>query len=81
MTPEAAQVSHLPELADISREELLRRLTDRTLTIVDALAASSYEAEHIPGAISLPVAEVERQARQVLPNLSAEIAIYCARFT
>jgi rhodanese-related sulfurtransferase len=81
MTPEAAQNIVEPQLPPISREELLRRLKDPRLTIVDALPAASYEAGHIPGAINLPVAEVEHRARTLLPDPAAEIAIYCAKFT
>ncbi len=81
MTPEAAQNIVEPQLAQISHEELLRRLNDPSLTIVDALPASSYQAGHIPGAINLPAAEVEERARVLLPDPAAEIAIYCAKFT
>jgi rhodanese-related sulfurtransferase len=80
MTPEAAHISP-PPLADISREEILSRLTDPTLTIVDVLPCSSYESGHIPGAINLPVAEVEQRATELLPDPAAEIAVYCAKFT
>ncbi len=81
MTPDAARIPDPPPLADISREEILSRLNDPALTIVDALPASSYEAGHIPGAINLPVAEVEQRASALLPEPAAEIAIYCAKFT
>ncbi len=80
MTPQAAEkdAAHLPL---ISREELLRRLHDPKLTIVDALPASAYEAGHIPGAINLPAALVTDWARELLPDPAAEIAVYCAKFT
>lgn len=81
MTPEAATISQPSPLADISREEILDRLNDPTLTIVDVLPASAYETGHIPGAINLPVAEVEERAATLLPDPAAEIAVYCAKFT
>ena len=81
MTPQAATITAPPELGDISREELLRRLHDPSLTIVDALPAESYEQSHIAGAINLPLAEVEQRAQMLLPDPAAEIAIYCAKFT
>jgi rhodanese-related sulfurtransferase len=81
MTPEAAAIQEPPPLAEISREELSRRLKDPSLTIVDALARASFETHHIPGAVSLPLVEVEENARTVLPDPAAEIAIYCAKFT
>ncbi len=80
MTPEAAKISP-PPLADISREQILSRLNDPTLTIVDVLPSSSYESGHIPGAINIPVAEIEERATELLPDPAAEIAVYCAKFT
>jgi rhodanese-related sulfurtransferase len=81
MTPEAAKISTTPPLGDISREELLSRLNDPSLTIVDVLPSLSYEARHIPGAINLPVAEVEERAATLLPDPAAEVVVYCAKFT
>ncbi len=66
---------------EISREEIRRRLHDPTLVLVDVLAPASYASEHIPGAISLPVEEVSERARDLIPNLGAEIAVYCGEFT
>ena len=37
MTPEVAQISDEPQVGDISREEIVRRLNDPKLTIVDVL--------------------------------------------
>jgi rhodanese-related sulfurtransferase len=81
MTPEAAAIPVPPPLAEISRAELLRRLDDPSLTIVDVLPPASYETHHIPGAINLPVAEIDTQAGTVLPDRAADIAVYCAKFT
>jgi thioredoxin-dependent peroxiredoxin len=69
------------EVRDISRDELRRRLRDPSLLVVDALPRESYSAAHIPGAISLPLAEVESRASELLPDPAAEIAVYCAKFT
>jgi rhodanese-related sulfurtransferase len=66
------------EYATIARDEILARLQDRALAIVDVLPPESYKAGHIPGSINLPVAEIETKARQFLSNLEQEIAIYCA---
>jgi rhodanese-related sulfurtransferase len=81
MTPEAATALVAEPIPEISREEVLRRLHDPALTIVDALPRESYETGHIPGALSLPVAEVESGARTLLPDPAAEITVYCAKFT
>jgi rhodanese-related sulfurtransferase len=66
---------------EISAAELRQRLDDPSLHVVDVLPPESYATAHIPGAISLPVDEIAARARAVLPDLSAEIAVYCARDT
>ena len=65
-------------IPQISREELLRRLYDPTLTIVNALPRSAWEAARIPRSLSLPVAEIPARAAEVLPDKMADIAVYCA---
>jgi rhodanese-related sulfurtransferase len=66
---------------EISREEIAGRIGDRRLVIVDVLPAESFAGGHLPGAISLPLAEVTGRAREVLPDLDREIAVYCGGFT
>jgi rhodanese-related sulfurtransferase len=71
-----------PELSDeISREELYRRLGDASLTVVDVLPNEAYNAEHLPGALNLPLAELAARAPAVLLGRAGEIVAYCASFT
>ena len=65
----------------ISRDELLRRLDDPTLTIVNVLPRESWRAKRIPRSRSLPLAEVRDRAASVLPDRDADIAVYCASET
>lgn len=81
MSAEAAVEVAASPLGDVSREELIRRLGDPALTIVDVLPAESYDSAHIPGAINLPIAEIEDRGKQMLPDPAAEIVVYCAKFT
>ena len=67
--------------SEISRDELHRRLHDPKLTILDVLPAISYAEAHIPGAINLPLEQVHDHARELLPDLNADIAVYCGKFT
>ena len=69
------------DLTEISQQELYRRLKDRSLIIVDVLPREAYLSGHIPGAISLPLADVDSRAREVIPDRNAEIAAYCASAT
>jgi rhodanese-related sulfurtransferase len=72
------QAKHAEE---ISREELLRRLHDTTLVIVDVLPAVAFAERHIAGAVNLPVAEIPDRASTVLPDRGQEVAVYCGGFT
>ncbi len=65
----------------MSRQELSARLRDPRLMIVDVLPRASYDEGHVPGALSLPVAEIPARARMVLPDPHAEICLYCASLT
>jgi rhodanese-related sulfurtransferase len=67
-----------PAVPQISREELVARLHDPTLTIVNVLARAAWEEKRIPGSISLPVADIPDRAPSVLPDKRADIAVYCA---
>ena len=65
------------EHGTISRDELRARLRDRSLIILDVLPKEAYAEAHIAGALGLPVAEIETKARQLISNLTQEIAVYC----
>ena len=71
----------VPEISSalwtISRDELRTRLRDRSLILLDVLPKKTYVDAHIPGAINLPVAEIEGQARQLISNLNQQIVVYC----
>ena len=77
----SANAGDTQSIDEIPLSELAARLNDPTLTIVDVLPASAYEQGHIPGALSLPLADVAARAPALLPDKHAEIAVYCAGFT
>jgi rhodanese-related sulfurtransferase len=64
--------------AEISREELRAKM-DRaeSLVLVDALSPMSYAFSHLPGAVNLPPIWVDEKARRRIPDLDAEIVVYC----
>jgi rhodanese-related sulfurtransferase len=68
----------LIEHRTIGREEILSRLQDRALALVNVLPAESFKASHIPGSLNLPVADIQSKARHLLSNLRQEIVIYCS---
>lgn len=69
------------DVPEISREEFRRRLKDASPTILDVLPGESYAAGHIPRALSLPLQNIASRAPDLLPDRSAEIIVYCAKFT
>ena len=71
----------MAESPSVSLDELRRRLHDPSLVLVDVLPRESYSGGHIPGALSLPVAEIPARAAGVLPDRNAEIVVYCSKFT
>jgi rhodanese-related sulfurtransferase len=63
------------ELEPITREELVARTDDGSVLILDVRPWEEYAAGHIPGAISVPLAELESRVA-TLPPVS-EIVAYC----
>ena len=59
----------------VDRDELATRLERREVVVLDVRPGSEYEAGHIAGARSVPIAELRRHLR-VLPK-DAEVVAYC----
>lgn len=53
------------EMEPVGAEELLRRLEDECVTILDVRPADEFRAGHIPGAISIPVEELDRRLMEI----------------
>jgi rhodanese-related sulfurtransferase len=56
--------------------EEVRRLIERGAQVVDVLSRKEYEESHLPGAIHLPLTELDTQAAASLDRDRAVIA-YC----
>ncbi len=59
----------------VGGEELLRRVRDGEVIVLDVRPAEEYRAGHIPGARSIPVSELRARLRE-LPK-RREIVAYC----
>ncbi|MGX1162121.1 ArsR family transcriptional regulator [Arthrobacter sp. SLBN-100] len=70
-----AYVGDRAELSMITRDELLLRLRQGDVVVLDVRPLPEYEAGHIPNAISVPLPEVKSRLREV-PQAS-EIVAYC----
>jgi rhodanese-related sulfurtransferase len=59
----------------VHRDELVRRVREGEVTVLDVRPIEEYRAAHIPGALSVPVAELERRLAD-LPR-DRQIVAYC----
>lgn len=62
-------------LEPVGGDELLERVRSGVVTVVDVRPAEEYRAGHVPGARSIPQAELERRLEE-LPR-EREIVAYC----
>ncbi len=62
----------------ITRSELREAIDRGEVTVVDALPASYYDQQHLPGALNLFVDEARERAHEVLPDRDAAIVAYCS---
>jgi rhodanese-related sulfurtransferase len=62
-------------LEAVSRKELLRRMREELVTVIDTRPAEEFAAGHLRGALNLPLRELKRRLRE-LPR-EREIVAYC----
>lgn len=62
-------------LQAVSREELQARMKDGLVTVLDVRPADEFALAHIPGAINVPVAELE--SRLAMLAGAQELVAYC----
>ena len=63
------------QLEAVPRQELLRRAREGSVVVIDVRPPEEYRAGHIPGALSVPLEQLEERIR-VLPARK-EIVAYC----
>ena len=63
------------ELEPVTFKELRRRLRDDDVTLIDVRPADEYHAGHIPGALSIPVAQLKRRLTEIPKR--REVVAYC----
>lgn len=62
-------------LEPVSRQELMQRSKDGLVTILDVRPGEEYEIGHIPGALNIPLNEIEQRLSS-LPK-GQEVIAYC----
>lgn len=64
------------ELEPVTRQELARRLRHaEDIVVLDVRPVEEYRAGHVPGAVSIPVKELQRRLREIPKD--REIVAYC----
>ena len=61
----------------VAREEILARLNDPSLLLVNVMPKEAFEDGHIPRSLNLPLSQVETKARQLFADVGRELVIYC----
>lgn len=67
--------AHKDELEPVPARELLQRAKKGLVTVLDVRPAEEYAAGHVPGAINIPIHELEKRLKE-LPK-RREIIAYC----
>jgi rhodanese-related sulfurtransferase len=62
-------------LEPVDRDRLIAKVRDGTVTVLDVRPAEEFRAGHLPGAVSIPLRELEPRLRE-LPRKRAVVA-YC----
>jgi rhodanese-related sulfurtransferase len=63
------------ELEPVSRRELIDRLRSRTATVLDVRPEDEFRQGHLPGALNIPLAQLERRLAELPAD--REIVAYC----
>ncbi|HHJ17153.1 MAG TPA: metalloregulator ArsR/SmtB family transcription factor [Gammaproteobacteria bacterium] len=63
------------ELEPLPRKDLMKRVEDGLVTVLDVRPQEEYVAGHVPGAVNVPLSELEQYLGQLPPG--QEIVAYC----
>jgi rhodanese-related sulfurtransferase len=64
----------------IDREDLQRLLAQRPAQLVEVLPAAEYQDEHLPGAINIPLKELDAETARQLER-AEPVVVYCYDYT
>ena len=60
----------------IDRQELQRLLAEAEAQLVEVLPAAEYDDEHLPGAINIPLKELDQETTRTLDR-GRPVIVYC----
>ena len=58
-------------------DELRRLVKEEGAQLVDVLPREEYEEEHLPGAVNIPLKELDRDTTAQLRRRDAPVIVYC----
>lgn len=62
----------------ISRAELTEAIAAKEVVVLEALPATYFDAEHLPGALNLPLDYLDELAPVLVPDRTAPVVTYCS---
>jgi rhodanese-related sulfurtransferase len=63
----------------VDRDDVQRLVADEAAQVVEVLPAAEYEDEHIAGAISIPLKELDEQGPRLLDR-GRPVIVYCYHY-
>jgi rhodanese-related sulfurtransferase len=63
------------KVREVGRQEV-QELMEKGAQVVDVLPAEEFREDHLPGAVNLPLRQLETQARRAL-DPSRPVIVYC----
>lgn len=63
---------------NLTRSEVSSLIDGGDVVLLEALPRPHWESQHLPGALSLPLDDIETLAPQLVTDLGRQIVVYCA---
>ncbi len=64
--------------ATINRDELREAVNEGEVVLLEALPASYFEEQHLPGALNLPLDDLDELAARLVPDKDQPVVTYCS---
>jgi hypothetical protein len=75
--PPSSEPARPPVPSVITHEQLVARLAEDTIVLLDAQAPGWFEREHLPGPHRLDWGDIERSVGTAVPDRCTAVAVYC----
>ncbi|MCE7791642.1 sulfurtransferase TusA family protein [Salipaludibacillus sp. CUR1] len=70
---ETSEIEEFPHVT--SNEDLINKLDDENITVIDVREPAEYVFSHVPGAVSIPLGELEERMGEI--DKESEIHVIC----